>query len=48
MGVCEENTVGRALPFREEMRLEAQQHPLLEDVIRKCLVKILKAEKDLA
>jgi hypothetical protein len=39
-------TVGREPPFREDLNTEAGEYPMLEAVIRKHLVKTLKAGKD--
>jgi hypothetical protein len=43
-----EAAVGREPPFRENVIDEAQKSPLLEAVTRKCLVKTLRAGKDIA
>jgi hypothetical protein len=42
------SSVGRELPFREDLRPEAENYPLLKPVTRKRLVKTLRAGKDLA
>jgi hypothetical protein len=38
-------SVGREPPFREDLRLEAEDYPSLEAVTRQLLVKTLLAEK---
>jgi hypothetical protein len=47
-GVCEERSVGRELPFREDLSVEAEKSPVLEAVSREWLVKTQQAGKDLA
>jgi hypothetical protein len=41
-------SVGKEPPFRGELSTEVEKQPLLEDVARKLLVKILRAGKYLA
>jgi hypothetical protein len=41
----EEVAVGREPPFREDLRSESEEHPLLETVTRRLLVKALGAGK---
>jgi hypothetical protein len=40
--------VGKELPFRKDLRAEAEESPLLEAVTTERLVKTLKAGKGLA
>jgi hypothetical protein len=41
-------SVGRELPFREDLSAEVEESPLLEVVTRKHLVKTQQTGKDLA
>jgi hypothetical protein len=48
MGGCEEESVGRKPPFREDSTAEAEESSLLEAVIRERLLKTQQSREVLA